>query len=786
MAAPARRLWVLVRGAVQGVGFRPFVFRLARELGLNGWVNNSAQGVTVEAEGPTHALEAFLARLVAEKPPNSVIEGMEHAFLDPVPYASFEIRKSEPGGRKTALVLPDIAPCAACLAEVFDQKDRRHRYPFTNCTHCGPRFSIIEGLPYDRPNTAMRGFRMCEACRKEYEDPADRRFHAQPNACPACGPQVELWDPDGKVRSSRDEALKGAVEALARGLVVAVKGVGGFHLMADARSDAAVKALRARKHREEKPFAVMFPTLEALSRCARIRETEARILSSPEAPIVLLALRPGACPQCVSRLVAPGNPNIGAMLPSTPLHHVLLHDLASPVVATSGNLSEEPICTDERDALSRLAGIADLFLVHDRPISRHVDDSIVRVLAGRPLLLRRARGYAPMPVRLRPARSGRPGGEPAPTLLAVGGHLKNTVAVSVADGIHLSQHIGDLESAGSYEAFERVIESLSKLYDLKPGVVARDSHPDYVSTRHAGKLGLPVVPVQHHVSHVLACMADNELEGPVLGVAWDGTGYGPDQTVWGGEFLRVWEKGWARAAHWRTFPLPGGDRAVREMRRSAFGLLFEVFGEALLEPDGVAPGVLRSFSVKDRRLLLQMCRTRTNAPLTSSVGRLFDAVACLAGLRDLGAYEGQAAMELEYAAAAFKTEERYPFALTGGRKDDGPSPVVLDWEPMVRAIIRDRAAGTSAGEVAAKFHNSLAEAIVGIARSAGLERVALSGGCFQNRYLTERAVERLSAEGFRPYRHQRVPPNDGSNALGQAVAASWGWKDASQPFGEED
>ncbi|MFA6318086.1 MAG: carbamoyltransferase HypF [Elusimicrobiota bacterium] len=767
LTAPKKRLWIQVRGAVQGVGFRPFVFRLAADLGLTGWVNNSPAGVTIEAEGPQAALETLLERLVDERPPNSVIEGRETAWLDPVPYAGFEIRPSAAGGAKTALVLPDIATCPACLAELRDPRDRRHRYPFTNCTHCGPRYSIIEGLPYDRPNTTMRGFAMCADCRREYEDPRDRRFHAQPNACPACGPRLELWDPAGRALSGGDAALRGAAEALSRGGIVAVKGVGGFHLMADARAEAAVRALRERKRRSEKPFAVLFPSMARLLSCAEASETERRLLAGPEAPIVLLRLRPGAGGS-VCGLVAPGNPRVGALLPSNPLQHTLLGDLGFPVVATSGNLSEEPLCTDEREALERLAGIADLFLVHDRPIARHVDDSIVRSVAGRPILLRRARGYAPMPVRI-PT-----GGRPLPPVLAVGGHLKSAAAVTVADGVHLSQHIGDLGTLASAEAFEAVIASLTELYGLAPALAACDSHPDYGSSRYAERTGLPVLRVQHHLAHVLACMADNGISAPVLGVAWDGTGWGPDGTVWGGEFLLIRPDGFSRAAHWRTFPLPGGEAAAREPRRSAFGLLHEAFG--------TDPGRLRglprmeSFTDRQFQLLSRMCLKGAATPRTSSAGRLFDAAAFLAGLRSVNAFEGQAAMELEAAAEGSSDGRAYPVALLRG-----PGPRVLDWEPMVRAMLADAAAMVPAGTMAARFHRGMADGVVLAAKAAGAARVALTGGCFQNALLTEETAARLRAEGFQPYWHQRVPPNDGGIALGQAAAAALGWKDAEHP-----
>lgn len=750
---PRQRLRVLIRGAVQGVGFRPFVYRLATELGLAGWVNNSGQGVLVEVEGPPARLERFLARLDREKPPRAFSQSQEHVLLDPVGYSTFEIRESDTSGEKTALVLPDIATCSDCLREIFDPADRRYRYPFTNCTNCGPRFSIIDALPYDRPSTTMRDFVMCERCRTEYENPVDRRFHAQPIACSTCGPHLELWGGSGRVVASHDAALIGAAEAIRRGAIVAVKGLGGFHLMVDARNQEAVRRLRQRKGREEKPFALMYPSLDAVQAHCEISEIEERLLRSPEAPIVLLKKKNPA----IASDVAPGNPLLGVMLPYTPLHHLLMHELGVPVVATSGNLSDEPICTDEREALRRLGPIADLFLIHNRPIARHVDDSVVRVVAGRVQVVRRARGYAPLPITLRSS---------LPPLLAVGAHLKNTVAVTSRNDVFISQHIGDLETLQAFDAFRRVIGSLTHLHELSPAAVVSDAHPDYLSTRFAEASGLPVVKVQHHHAHIMACLAENDLEGPVLGVAWDGTGYGPDGTVWGGEFLRVDGASWARVAHFRTFRLPGGESAIREPRRAALGLLSEVLGDELFARTDLAP--VAAFSPSELHGLRTMLQRGLNAPVTSSAGRLFDSVAALMGLRQRNSFEGQAAMELEYALEGIETDEHYPFEIVPVQH----APTVVDWEPLVRAILDDLAQGTPAGFISARFHNTLAEIVVAIAHEVGVERVALAGGCFQNRYLTERAVRRLREEGFRPYWHQRVPPNDGSIALGQTFAAA--------------
>jgi hydrogenase maturation protein HypF len=750
MTATAARLKVVVRGAVQGVGFRPFIYRLATELDLAGWVLNSAQGVFIEVEGAPAGLREFLLRLEREKPPRAIVQSLESSFLDATGYEKFEIRYSDDAGAKTTLILPDIAPCADCLHELLDPADRRHRYPFINCTNCGPRYSIIEALPYDRAHTSMRGFVQCPACDREYHDPLDRRFHAQPNACPACGPQLELWDGQGTVLAARDEALRGAEEKIRKGAIVALKGVGGFQLLCAARNDAAVRLLRERKQREEKPFAVLYANADRAAEDCEISDLERRLLTSAEAPIVLLHRRESA--RLASNL-APGNPNLGVVLPASPLHHLLMADLGFPVVATSGNLSDEPICIDGREALARLSGLADFFLVHDRPIVRHVDDSIARVVCEREMVLRRARGYAPLPLHRK---------EPMPAVLAVGAHLKNSVALSVETEIFLSQHIGDLQTSQAHAAFRRVIADLEQLYATKPAFIACDLHPDYVSTRHAATLGARVVPVQHHWAHVLSCLAENEIEAPALGVAWDGTGYGADGTIWGGEFLRANEDGsFTRAAHLHPLRLPGGEAAVRHPCRTALALLFACDEKAGWDASALAP--LDAVGASDRATIRRMLATGLRSPVTTSAGRLFDGVAALLGLRQHTQFEGQAAMDLEFATQP-GIEAHYDFAL------HPVEPAVLDWRPMIAQIVRDLGAGVNAGEIAAKFHNTLAEMIVAAARHSGETKVALSGGCFQNRCLLERTVRRLRETGFRPYWHQRVPTNDGGIALGQVMA----------------
>lgn len=767
------RLRVVIRGAVQGVGFRPFIYRLASELGLTGWVNNSNTGVFVEVEGEQAPLERFLLRIEAEKPPHSSIQSLEPSWLDDAGFDGFEIRESVETDERTALILPDIATCPDCLREVFDPNNRRHLYPFTNCTHCGPRYSIIEALPYDRQNTSMKRFTMCEACRREYEDPANRRFHAQPNACPECGPRLRFWG-RGHEPEAHD-ALLAAARAIRDGAIVAVKGLGGFHLMCLAKDDRAVRELRERKRREEKPFAVMFPSLDAIREHCAVSKLERRLLESPECPIVLLrrASSTTGPPSRIPASVAPANPMLGAMLPYTPLHHILLREVGAPLVATSGNLSDEPICIDEQEAREKFGQIADCFLVHNRPIVRHVDDSIVRVMAGREMVLRRARGYAPLPVGLkRGVRSSK-----SEVSLAVGAHLKSAVALTVGPRVFISQHIGDLETEAAYDAFERVGRDLQRLYGVSAAKVVADAHPDYLSTKFAEGSGLPVAQVQHHVAHVLSCMAENELKPPVLGVSWDGTGFGLDGTVWGGEFILVFqgEEGleWNRVASLRRFRLPGGDRAVKEPRRSALGVLHELRGGCIT---GLADTPLAgAFDAAETRTLLRMLKRGLNSPQTSSVGRLFDAVAALTGMRRTVRHEGQAAMELEFAAEGAESTETYPLRVgeLSSTNDPTQAAVVIDWGELIEGVLADKQHNVPPALISARFHNALTEAIRSVAALVGVTQVALSGGCFQNRRLLERTVDRLRREKFRPYWHQRVPPNDGGIALGQAAALAW-------------
>jgi len=719
-----QRLRITLRGAVQGVGFRPFVYRLATEMALSGWVLNSASGLVVEVEGSLDQLTLFERRLEAERPKVSVVTSRESEWIAAEGSTGFEIHKSDADSGKSVNVLPDLATCADCRAELSDPANRRFHYPFTNCTNCGPRYTIVVDIPYDRPNTTMRDFVLCPACREEYQNPANRRFHAQPNACPVCGPKL-------------DGTIAAVADALCSGQIVALKGIGGFQLLADARQPAAVARLRQRKHREEKPFALMMPSLAVAREYCHIAPAEVELLESPAAPIVLLQPKPGTD---IAWNVAHCSPYLGVMLPYSPLHHLLMQACPFPLIATSGNRSDEPIAIANDEAAFRLKEIADHFLMHNRPIVRACDDSVVRLTRGRPGILRRARGYAPLGIRV--------SREVAP-VLAVGGHLKNTVAIAVGRDVFVSQHIGDLETLEARHAFERAIEDLCRLYSFRPEAVVCDLHPDYASTHWAESSGLPVIRVQHHQAHVAACAAENGVGDAFLGVSWDGTGFGLDGAIWGGEFFRVEGKQFERVAHLRPFGLPGGDRAVREGWRSAESLLFEVFG----------PESLPGETEKPR---LEAARVRTmlecgiNVVPTTSVGRLFDAVACLSGVARENRFEGQAAMLLENEIGRVRTEEAYALA-------DG------DWGPLISSAVADRRAGVPVSMIAARFHNALVNWIVEVALKVGIKQVVLSGGVFQNRYLAERAAAVLESRGFTVHTHHQVPPNDGGIALGQVV-----------------
>ena len=736
-----RRHYAL-KGAVQGIGFRPFVYRLAVEHDLKGWVRNDSAGLIIEVEGYKDKITCFEKQLQDHKPLNSSISQIESFDLTPKFETEFKILSSNNNPEITALIMPDLAICHDCIQELNDPSDRRYGYPFINCTQCGPRFTITTALPYDRPNTSMAIFEMCAECRREYHDPLSRRFHAQPIACPNCGPQLTLWDRSGNEVASGESALSQSVMRIAQGKIVGLKGLGGFHLIADATLDATVQVLRMRKHRKAKPFAVMYPSLEDIQEDCYVSSEEQELLCSAAAPIVLVLRKPVAT---ISSWVAPDNPYLGVMLPYTPLHYLLLQALKRPVVATSGNRVSEPICIDNQEALEQLQGCADFFLVHNRPIINRADDSIARIMANRVTLLRRSRGYAPLPIELNESTQV--------PILAVGGHLKNTVAYLQANQLMLSPHIGDLFTLKAITAHEQAIAAFSGLYRNLPERVAHDAHPDYRSTQIAQAKQFNCLAVQHHYAHALACMVDNRINAPCFAVVWDGTGYGEDGTVWGGEFLQMNATGYQRLMYFLPFPLPGGDVAILEPRRSALGVLYA------LEID---PSCLH-FSEAMQQLLWQAMQHHINSPQTSSVGRLFDAVAALLGLCDQNQFEGEAAMLVEFTAMQSDHKLVYPYHL---------EQEIVDWRPMLLAILNERTRKKDKSWIARKFHNTLATIIVAVARLQGQREVLLTGGCFQNKLLLETTVSELRQAGFEPYWHHRVPPNDGGLAAGQAMAAS--------------
>jgi len=789
------RVRLQIKGRVQGVGFRPFVYRLAHELALGGWVHNDSRGVVVEVQGNAENVRIFEQRLQRDVQAPARIDDLSNETIACEPASAFSIQPSNSLGSKEVTLLADIAPCSACQAELVDKSNRRYRYPFTNCTHCGPRFTIIRAVPYDRPNTTMTVFKQCAACQREYDDPADRRFHAQPNACPDCGPKISLIHPGSEPVYQGDAALRAAADAIVQGQIVALEGIGGFQLLVDARNVQGVAQLRQRKHRWEKPLAVMVATLRDAAALAEISAEEAALLVSPEAPIVLLRARRDTE---LAENVAPNNPYIGLMLPSSPLHHLLLANLGIPVIATSGNLSEEPICIEPREASERLGDIADLLLIHDRPIERHADDSIAAVVDGTVQLLRRARGYAPLGIQL---------GRRGPTVLALGGHLKNTVALSVGDQCIVSQHIGDLESVETRAACLRVVSDLLRMYDARPIVVAHDLHPDYASTKLAEQLtargglleGIPRLEVQHHHAHLAACLADAGTNEPALGIVWDGAGLGADRTIWGGEFLYGNAARYERVACLQPFRLPGGDRSARSPRRVALALLYQLLGPNVLEQRTLAPVDLTN--PQEIKFIREQLDKRILSPYSSSMGRLFDAVASLLGLHHDVAFEGQAAMALEFIAdrdepgayplvlvertllsnahnpiAPSAPESMPATAAVGDRSGTGHpgrSPrFYLDPTPMFEAVLAELALGVDKSLIAARFHGALVNAAVEVARRVGVGTVALSGGCFQNRLLVERCRRALTLQGHRVLLHQQVPANDGGLALGQ-VAVAW-------------
>jgi len=749
------RIGVIVRGTVQGVGFRPFVRRAALARGLTGWVKNGRDGVYIEIQGDEGAVRSFARALDRELPPPASIVTLEQRLLQDRragEETSFRILESEEDAPVAPVLPPDLAACAECIEEVFDDGSRRRRYPFTNCARCGPRWSITTGLPYDRRNTSMRTFVMCTDCVREYDDIQDRRYHAQPIACPSCGPTLSFLDPTGTVVRGGEDALAAAIELLRSGGVVALRGVGGFQILCDATDSRAVAVLRARKVRPHKPFAVMFRDLKELAESAVLSPEARAVLSSPEAPIVLLERKPESP---LSEVVAPGSRLVGAMLPYTPLHALLFESGGPPLVCTSGNVSEEPICTSTEDALERLAPLVDGLLTHDRRIVRPLDDSVVRVGRRRTSVLRRARGYVPRSVATIPEDV---------TVLAVGAHLKNTVTLGHRGALVPSQHLGDLDSLRTRELLKATIDDLCRFFDASPSLVACDLHPDYASTVVAEELAdqwsVPLLRVQHHHAHVAACIAEHALDvdEPVFGLAWDGTGLGVDGTIWGGEALVCRGKEMERFGTLRPFPLLGGDLAAREPRRSALGLVFEVAPNeiAVCEPAWSEADLASSLQVLDRHL----------APSCSSVGRLFDALAALLGLFHRCTFEGQAALALEQLAATVDPDGAYPLPLV----DDGV--VMGDTRALVEAVLADLRAGVERARIARRFHEALVAFGVALAKRADIPRVVLSGGCFQNQLLADGLEERLEKAGFEVYVPAMVPTNDGGISVGQAWLAA--------------
>lgn len=740
-----KHLKIHITGAVQGVGFRPFVYNLAKRSGLKGYVINDTHGVVIEVEGEEKAVNRFLISLQTEKPPLAHIFSQEIEELPLSDFKDFEIRRSESKGKKEVFILPDISTCTECLNELTDPENRRYRYPFINCTNCGPRFTIIEKLPYDRPNTTMKHFKMCPDCEKEYKDPDNRRFHAQPNACPVCGPHISLYTSEKKLISERDEALKESIRLLREGKILAVKGIGGFHLVCDATDERAVETLRERKKRGEKPFAVMFKDTEQIKNYAQITDFEEAVILSPERPIVIVRKKENTD---LSKGVAPYLNRIGVFLPYSPLHHLLLNDYGKPLVMTSANLSDEPIVKDNEEAFEKLSIFTDYILVHNRDIKNRVDDSVVRVIDKKVSFIRRSRGYAPLPVKL-PFKLGR-------KVLAVGGHQKNTIAVGFDDKAFISQHIGDLETADACKNFEEIIHSFFELYDFKPEIVVSDLHPLYYSTKWAKefseKNSIQLIQVQHHYAHALSLLTENQIKDEkVFVLSWDGTGYGEDGNLWGGEFLLVDYRRFERVSYFDYFKLLGGEKAVKEPRRVALSILFDIFGKDL--PD--LPTV-RAFTDKEMEIFYRMWKKGINSPLSSSAGRLFDAAASILGIRHILSYEGQSGMIMEN-FYSWNVNEHYPFELKKS----------VNWRPVFEEMIKDRSDITVK---VSRFINTLAHTALEVYKQKGEGmKIGLTGGVFQNRFLTEKIVQLSEKENIPVILHKKVPPNDGGLSLGQLI-----------------
>jgi hydrogenase maturation protein HypF len=742
------RACVHLEGIVQGVGFRPFVYNLARACDLTGWVLNNEQGVTLEVEGESKGVEQFLSGL-SHPPPLAAIEKTEIFYHAPVGYREFEIRQSLPGSERLTLISPDTATCPECLEELFDPEDRRFRYPFTNCTNCGPRFTIIEDIPYDRKFTTMDAFEMCPQCSREYHDPADRRFHAQPNACPACGPAIRLLSGIGDELPCADP-LQEAISLLKKGRIVAIKGLGGFHLACDATNEHAVSRLRGRKYREDKPFAVMCRDIRAAATCCRLSPVGNELLEAKERPIVVL---PKKEPNSIASSVAPHQRTLGIMLPYTPLHHLLFTDALELLVMTSGNVSDEPITFRTDEAVIRLAGIAEYFLTHNREIHTRCDDSVIHPHGDKVTFLRRSRGYAPAPITL--PLKGR-------SVLGCGAEIKNAFCLTRGDKAFVSHHIGDMENTETLNSFEQGIELFTRIFQVTPELVVYDLHPEYLATRYAKRLGLPAVGLQHHVAHALSCMAEHGKTGRTLAVVMDGTGCGEDGTVWGGEFLELDVHTYQRRGHLSYIPLPGGERAVKEPWRMGAAYLSRIYGRL----ESLAIPFTEKLDYEKWTQLEAAMEAKMNCPPTSSAGRLFDAVSALIGVRGLVNYEGQAAVELEQIADQ-DNRGAYPFGI-----DQQEGKYILDPDPAIMAIVKELQAKVSPSSISSRFHTTVAEMILAVLtrlrRDGGIKEVVLSGGVFQNALLTTRVVSLLEDSGFTVFTHHKVPPNDGGISLGQA------------------
>ncbi len=778
---------IIIKGIVQGIGFRPFIYKLATQLNLKGWVNNSVIGVTIEIESTPSQLNFFIEKIKQEKPILAEIHSIEIKQLNLVNYQQFIIKNSDSinnnSQNKMAIVLPDLNTCHECLQEIFDPHNRRYRYPFTNCTNCGCRYSIIEDLPYDRHLTTMSKFQMCSECEQEYYNPDDRRFHAQPNACHDCGPQLQLWDKKGVCLSHFNEALIQTANLIKEGKIIAVKGLGGFHLIVDARNNLAVQTLRRRKNRPQKPFAVMYPNLTQIKDHCLVSKKEEEFLFSVASPIVLLKkisqlnnINSSTISSdlllennhLLSEEIAPNNPYLGVMLPYTPLHHLLLKELNFPVIVTSGNLNNEPICIDESEALIRLNSLADYFLIHDRQILHPVDDSLVRVIDNQLMILRRGRGYALHTTKRTICQE-----QKEMKILALGGHLKNTMAITKDNQIFASQHIGNLESLDTIKTYQKTIKHFTKIYNFEPDIIACDAHPDYYSSQYAQELSnrkkskIPIIKVQHHLAHIFSVIVEHNLKLPLLGIAFDGTGYGLDNTIWGGEFFVITDSNIIRIGSFLPFPLIGGNQAILEPKRIGLALLNTVFNQLENVPKNLE--IINSYSPEKLHLFQTIINQKINTPLTSSVGRLFDGIATLLNIIDRVTFEGQAAMALEFLTEDLKVDKTYNFHW----QYEPNICNYIDWKPIVKEIIEDYLNKKSLNLIATKFHLTLIQIILLISKKIDTKTIVLSGGCFQNKYLLENTINTLRNNKFNPYWGQKIPLNDGGLAIGQIAFASF-------------